>query len=132
MLLINIFSMCACYSSKMRDYYSDKNNFIKASGTIDHIKYSDDDIALHLGFSDLTPKFDDDAFKIVGDNVKIIKENKIDEKIEIGTNVEFITAPKYWGDGYVMPIVAITVDGEELLGFDEGYANFMTWYEETH
>ena len=29
-----------------------------------------------------------------------------------------------------MPMVAVSIDGEELLGFDEGYANFMKWLEE--
>ena len=131
-LLVNIFIMCACYSSKMKDYYLEEENFINVSGTIDHIKYSDNNEMLYLGFSDLMPKCDDDTFKIVGENVSIIKANGIDEKIEIGTKIEFVTAPKCWGDGYVMPIVAITVDGEELLAFEEGYANFMTWFEETH
>lgn len=40
-----------------------------------------------------------------------------------------MTAPRYFGDGYVMPIVAISVDGEQLLDYEEGYANFMEWLE---
>ncbi|HIV47949.1 MAG TPA: hypothetical protein H9749_09110, partial [Candidatus Acutalibacter stercorigallinarum] len=69
------------------------------------------------------------AFKIVGDNVQIVLENGISEKIKLGDTVEFVTAPRYFGDGYVMPIVAISVDGEQLLDYEEGYANFMEWLE---
>jgi len=132
-LLVNIFSMCACYSSKMKDYYSDKNNFIETTGTITHIANNEKEDALYLGFSkDLEPSCEATDFKIVGKNHTILKQKDIYAKIEKGTKIEFVTAPKCWGDGYVMPIVAITVDGEELLAFEEGYANFMTWFEETH
>lgn len=29
-----------------------------------------------------------------------------------------------------MPIVALSVDGEEILGFEEGYDNLQDWLEE--
>ena len=41
--------------------------------------------------------------------------------------VVFITAPRHFGDGYVMPIVAISINGESLLDFNDGYANLMNW-----
>ena len=41
--------------------------------------------------------------------------------------VSFMTAPRYFGDGYIMPIVEISVDGEELLSFEEGYENLLEW-----
>lgn len=65
----------------------------------------------------------------MGKNLLIVRENKIDEKIEIGDRIEFITAPKYFGDGYVMPIAEITVNGEKLLAFEEGFPNFLDWLE---
>lgn len=58
-----------------------------------------------------------------------MQKNNIDEQIKIGDTIQFVTAPKYFGDGYVMPIVAISVDGEVLLEFEEGYANFLKWLE---
>ncbi len=127
LLCLLVFST-SCTARKMKDYYSQKNNYVNATGIVTHISYNEDKSALYLGFSDLTPQFDDDSFKIVGDNVLIVQQNGIDEKIKIGDQVDFITAPKYFGDGYVMPIVAISVDGEELLSFDEGYKNLMKLY----
>lgn len=129
LLLIGIFVLSACNSTKMKEYYRQKDNFINATGTIRHIAYNDDNSALYLGFSDLSPTFDDNSFKIVGDNLSIVQKNNIDEKIKIGDKIEFITAPRYFGDGYVMPIVALSVNGEDLLEFEEGYDNFLKWLE---
>ncbi len=127
LLISHLFLMSACDSPEMMGYYLQKDHYIEATGTIIHIKYNENQDELYLGFSDLEPTFDDVDFKIVGDNLSVVQQNGIDEKIELGTSVEFITAPRYFGDGYVMPIVGLTVDGEELLSFDEGYENFMDW-----
>ena len=129
LLLLYILVLSACDSTKIKEYYKEKDNFVTATGTIIHIAYSKDNTELYLGFSDLTPTFDDINFKIVGDNLSIVQKNNIDEKIKIGDKIEFITAPRYFGDGYVMPIVAVSVNGEELLEFEEGYANFLKWLE---
>lgn len=126
LLCLIIFST-SCTTTKMRDYYSQKNNYINATGIVSHISYNEDKTALYLGFSDLTPQFDDNSFKIVGDNLPIVQEKGIDEKIKIGDQVDFITAPRYFGDGYVMPIVEISVNEEELLGFEEGFTNLLKW-----
>lgn len=119
--------LTSCTTPKMRDYYSQKENYISATGIVINISYNEDMSVLYLGFSDLEPKFDDIDFDIVGDNLSIVRENGIDEKIKIGDQVDFITAPKYFGDGYVMPIVAISVNEEVLLNFQDGYDNFMKW-----
>jgi hypothetical protein len=120
----------SCMAAKMKSYYSEKNNYVNATGIVTHIAYSEDGSALYFGISDLNPKFDDISFKIVGENLLIAQQNGIDEKVEMGDEVDFITAPRYFGDGYVMPIVGISVEGEELLGFEEGYVNLQNWLED--
>lgn len=117
----------ACTAAKMQNYYSQKQNYINATGIVTHISYNEDKSALYLGFSDLSPQFDDNSFKIVGDNLKLVQQNGIEEKIKIGDQVDFITAARYFGDGYVMPIVGISVNKEELLNFEEGYSNLLKW-----
>ena len=130
LFLLNIlFSSCR-FTPKMIEYYAQKENYVTAIGTITHIAYNEDRTALYLGFSDLTPQFSDDTFKVVGDNFLIVQEKEIDKKIYIGKQVEFVSATKYFGDGYVMPIVAISVDGETLLTFDEGFENFQEWIKD--
>ena len=44
-------------------------------------------------------------------------------------NIEIATAPRYFGNGYKMQIVALSIDGYTLLEFEEGYDNLMDWYE---
>ncbi len=124
-LLCNFIMLTACAS--YLKYYSNQENYINATGIVSHIKYGEDNKSLYLGFSELSPVLDDTNFKIVGKNLLIVQEKGIDQKISLGDKVEFITAPKYFGDGYIMPIVALSVNGEVLLEFEEGYNNLIEW-----
>ena len=97
-----------------------------ATGIIERIVYEKDYIYLQL--TELTADdFDGNGFEIVGENLSIVKEKGIKQKIALGTQIEFVSAPKYFGDGHGLPIVEITVDGETLLKFEEGYANLLKW-----
>ena len=116
---------CSCNSNKKAQYYSQKENYINVTGTVSSIKYNKNFTTLYLEFYDLSPVLDDTCFKIVGENLKIVQRNGIDEKICLGEQISFITAPKYFGDGYVMPIVGISAKGETLLDFEEGYINLL-------
>lgn len=122
--------LCSCNSSQKIEYYSKREHYISVTGTVSHVKYNEDSTALYVGFSELSPVLDDTCFKIVGDNLEIVQTNQIDDKLKIGEEIIFITAPRYFGDGYVMPIVAISVNGENLLEFEEGYENLLDWLSE--
>ena len=119
--------LTSCLSIRYRIYYPVKDNYIEVSGVVIHMKYSDDHTELCIAFSDMDRKLDDRSFEIVGENLRTVEKNGIDDKIKIGDRVTFVTAPKYFWDGYVMPIVAISANGESLLDFDEGFKNFMDY-----
>ena len=119
--------LTSCLSIRYRIYYPVKDNYIEVSGVVIHMKYNKDHTELHIAFSDMDRKLDDRSFEIVGENLRTVEKNGIDDKIKIGDRVTFVTAPKYFGDGYVMPIVAISANGESLLDFDEGFKNFMDY-----
>lgn len=123
-----LWGLSGCQAAQMREYYEEKSNYIEAKGTVSHISYDEESESIYIDFSSTAPVFDDTCFKIVGDNCNIAKENGIEGILKIGSEVSFITAPQYFGDGYVMPIVGLTVDGEEILSFDEGYNNLLKWY----
>ena len=122
-----LLSSCFSYTMKKKVYYSQEDNYVNAMGTVTRIYYNDDYTAPSFVFTELTPRFDGPTFKIVGDNLSIVEDRGINQKIKVGDRVEFITAPRYFGDGYVMPIVAISINGEELLTFDEGFPNLLKW-----
>lgn len=127
---IMLIFLCSCDSHEKIKYYSQKENYISVIGTVSNIKYNENSAALYVDFSELSPVLDDTCFKIVGENLEILKTKKIDDKLRIGEQITFITAPKYFGDGYIMPIVAIAICGESLLDFDEGYNNLLNWLSE--
>lgn len=119
--------LSACRSSTMETYYEQRENYISVSGTVSHISFDEESCALYIEFSDLVPSLDDTRFKVVGEHVGLLREKAGDPAIKIGDRAEFVTAPKYFGDGYVMPIVALTVEGSVLLEFEEGLDNFLDW-----
>ena len=124
-LIIVLSLLCSgcTYKHRMFSYYSNKDNYVTVSGTINYINYCEDEII--IAFSDLSESFDDDHFKIIGENYELVIERGIEEHLAIHTTVTFTTAPKYFGDGYIMPIVAIWMDDMMFLEFEEGYANFL-------
>ena len=119
--------LCSCNSSGTIEYYSQKENYISVTGTVSSIKYNEEATALYIDFSELSSVLNDTCFNIVGENLEIVKANRIDDKLKIGEQITFVTAPKYFGDGYVMPIVAISISGENMLDFEEGYNNLLDW-----
>ena len=128
-LLCCVLVLCSCTSYKQREiaYYADQNNYVTASGTVTHMQYTDNGETLFLGFEDLSFSFYDTSFRIVGENLVIARQNGIDEKLALGDRVELISAPRIFGDGYAVPIVGLTVDGETLLTFEQGYDNWLKW-----
>lgn len=129
-LFIVLVLLCSCRSPEKVKYYSQKENYISVTGIVSSIKYDEDSLALYVDFSELSPVLDDTCFKIVGENLKTVQTNKIDKKLKTGEQITFITAPKYFGDGYVMPIVGISTNSETLLEFEEGYINLLNWLSE--
>ena len=122
--------LCSCNSHGKLKYYSQRENYISVTGIVSNTTYNEESTALYIEFSELLPVLDDICFKIVGENLEIVQTNKIDDKLKTGEQITFITAPKYFGDGYVMPIVAISINGENLLDFEKGYANLLDWLSE--
>lgn len=126
LLVFSILVLSSCTNAKI-DYYSLKANYVDAVGTVESISYNEDYASIYFNFTDIAPSFDNTCFKIVGQNVKIVLEKDIYAKIQIGDQVQFVTAPRHFGDGYIMPIVSISVEGEELLTFEDGYRNLLKW-----
>ena len=132
-----LLSLPSCVRREMKDYYSDRDNYITVTGTVSHMKYNDWGDILYLGFSDTefqTPQtdlknFESNTFKIVGENLDVVQQHGVDDKIEIGDKVTFVVAPSIFYDAYAIPIVSISTDDECLLGFDEGVSNLLDWLD---
>lgn len=124
-ILLECFILLSSCSNEMYIYYSNYENYVEVTGKISYLNYNDDNDELYIAFDDLSGSFSDNCFKISGKNFAIIKNNNIENAIECGKIVEFVSAPKYYGDGYVMPIVSITIDDVCFLDIDEGIYNLL-------
>lgn len=124
-LLINVclINLTSCYRNRKYEYYADESNFVTVTAEISFL--NETETTLYIEFSNLPEIFSDDYFKIISENWEIVKQKMGNDHFSIGDEVTFITAPKYFGDGYVMPIVAISFNGEWLLEYEQGYKNFL-------
>ena len=126
-IILLLLCLAGCQSE---DYYADESNYITAVGTVVHIQYTNDGEELYLGISGLGSEFADVNFRIIGASLTAAQGRGIDGKLQIGDEVTFISAPSYFGDGYVVPIAALTVHGETLVEFDEGFESIRQWMAE--
>lgn len=129
MVCICCLNLTSCYQQREYKYYSDESNFITVTAEIFFLNYDEDNAVLYLGFLNLPEVFSDNCFKITGDNWKVIEQRGGKDCFAIGDEITFITAPRYFGNGYVMPIVAVSIKGEVLLEYEQGYENFMSEYK---
>lgn len=125
-LFVLVASSCATTNNKKIDYYSSEKNYVEVTGIINHVVFDEEQQILYLGFSDLSKELDDDCFKIVGNSYYIVS-NTDKDLIQIGKTATFVTAPKYFGDGYVMPIVSLTIDDITILKYDVGLSGYLDW-----
>ena len=120
-----VVSSCSTSNDEKINYYSNEQNYVEITGTINHIAFDEEQEALYLGFANLSKETDDNCFKIVGDSYSIVVAHK--DILQTGKTATFVTAPKYYGNGYVMPIVSLTIDGNNILEYEVGFLNFLDW-----
>lgn len=114
-------------------HYKNKDNYVEYVGNVTDYHFyesTNGETELYIFFNDpdVSKEFGDYQFVVKGKSMEIITEKGIKDKIKVGSVVEFTAAPGIFGDGYAIPLVAITVDGDELLTFDEGYENLLDMY----
>ncbi len=127
LLIVPLFFFSLTDNSREIAYCSDKDNYVKASGTVEFISYSNYQDHYNLTLTDMTEDFPDSNFSIEGKNFFTAKENGTTYKVIKGTKIDFVSIRRFFGDGYTLPIVALSVNGEELLSFEEGYQNYLEW-----
>ena len=119
-----LFTGCAQIDTQ---YYMDQRNYVTADGKVCHIAYNDDQTELYIGIEECPEGFSDVTFKLAGECLTIARENGIDDVLQLGDGITFVAAPRYFGDGYVVPLTAIWVEDQCLLDFEQGYDGLMNW-----
>ena len=124
MMIIFIFIIFGCQPSNkklansMLEKYCDDNNYVKVSGIV--MQYDGNEMLVEC--NDL--------------NKYISYENGITEfyvysnetlDIDVGNEIEFITVPYHFYNGHKLPIVAININENILLSFEDGKENLIEW-----
>ena len=128
LVLIALFLLVGCSKMHEKKYYADINNFITDEAVVDNVIYNEKEGYIVLWLSEIDEAYQCSDFIIKGNNVDLVLENGILDKIEIGDTITYTSAPRIFGNGYFMPIIEISVSGEELLNVDDGYKNLMDLY----
>ena len=130
-MIVLLLALAGCggvAKSVEKEYYMDINNYITEEAVVDTITYDKKLEYIGIRLSDISDAYQGERFIIEGENLDIVLSNGILEKIEPNSVIEFTSAPAFFGNGYLMPIVQLSIDGETLLSFEEGYANLLERY----
>ena len=130
-MIVLLLALAGCggvAKSVEKEYYMDINNYITEEAVVDTITYDKKLEYIGIRLSDISDAYQGERFIIEGENLDIVLSNGILEKIEPNSVIEFTSAPAFFGNGYLMPIVQLSINGETLLSFEEGYANLLERY----
>lgn len=128
LVLIILFQLVGCSKKHEKEYYADINNFITEEAVVDNIIYNEAEEYIVFWLSEIDEAYECSDFIIEGNNVDLALQNGIFDKIEIGDVITYTSAPRIFGNGDFMPIIQISISGEELLNLDDGYKNLMDLY----
>ena len=128
LILTMLFSISGCYSAQMKAYYADMENFITGDATVKNITYYPEYNQITLWLYDTDPSYQSTTFGIKGNNVSVALENGILDKVKIGDTITVTSAPRYFYNGYDMPIIGLSIGDIEILNIETGHQNLMDMY----
>jgi len=109
-------------------YYAQEENFVEVTGEVEHLAWNEEEERVAFSLTSRPEGFVEATFDIEGDSFYIVADKGGAEHLKVGAVVTFMAAPRYFGDGYIVPAASLTVDGVELLSFEEGYENLLGMY----
>lgn len=131
-LLLTACDFNAPLRNKMLDYYNKDDNYVQVTGVILKTEYLEEIDQLRIGIEMLTK---DHSFSSVVEvehvDFVIVHWSQYNFELETNDTVVFTSAPFYFYNGHIYPIVEIWKDGQEYLSFQEGKAAYIEWIENT-
>ena len=127
-VLVVVISMLSGCKYHEKEYYANFDHFITEEAVVEKINYNEEDKYIVLILGEIDETYQDNNFIIRSDNADIVLENGLLYTLQIGDVITFTSAPQIFGDGYMMPIVSLSVEGKELLNINIGYQNLMNGF----
>lgn len=113
--------------NKMVAYYSQDKNYFELSGTVKSVEYREDIDELFIEMDILT---DEHHFPLNGDGYgefTVVNWSKLSFHLEINDTIALTSAPDYFYNGHILPIVSVKKGDDEYLSFAKGKANYLSW-----
>ena len=125
---LSVVILLLSYTPREYFYYKDTSNYTELTGDIDSVKYYEDGDVI-VTFATLSEKLSVPverlAFSFLLNKGNEEEMNAVRDVLQVGNAIAFITAPRYFGDGYNVPIVSISFNGKEIVTFDDGYSRLV-------
>ena len=135
LFLILILSACdfnAPLRNKMLDFYNQNSNYVQLTGVVMKMECLEELDQLRIGVKILT---ENHSFSSVVENeyvdFVIVNWSVNSFELKINDTIDFTSAPFYFYNGHIYPIVEIKKDGQEYLSFHEGKDNYLKWINDT-
>ena len=120
------------YYLQEKTYYEDDDNYMNFEGVIEEIydEGEDEGIAiLKITVSENSQYLTEDYFKLIHDIYEVVYENGFFTDVAVGDTVSFVAAPEYFGDGYNVPIVALSKGETTYIDFTLGKKLLLDRYD---
>jgi hypothetical protein len=118
--------------NKMLPYYENDQSYGKLEGIILSVEYSKDldELFLKIIADGTNPEFEERSRTEGYMRFVLVHWSEYAFPLEEGDTVVFTSAPMYFYNGHVWPIVQLEKEGIEYLSLFEGKANYLRWIEE--
>lgn len=112
------------------DYYYNKRFFEKIECVVEDFYIDEERLTVGLVLDHNNMNFDK-YFIIQAKNYEILEDKGFLELLDKGLEIEIVSAPGYFGDGWNYPIVEIKIDNVTYLDFTVGFENNLEYYKES-
>ncbi len=127
--VILVLRMQKTWDFRQYRYYKETKNFISLTVEVEDFYYVAGEgrriEAYYLVTTSKPTGFSDRTFVIEGRNAELVRLTGAEQKISRGSLIEIISAPRYFYDGYDMPIAGMTIQNDDVLLFPTGYENLQ-------
>ncbi len=124
-----LLAFCSCnfntpLRKKMLEYYSDDDNYVELQGSV--ISPEND-----RGYMEIDILTESHGFPLNAQTGYGEFESGLIYNLNPGDEITFISAPMYFYNGHVLPIMALKKDEVVILAFEDGKSSYLAWIEES-
>ena len=130
-----LMTTCDCNAplrNKMLNYYTQESNYQQLTGRIISIKYFDDVDELFIEIDILTENHNFPLNATTGyGEFDIVDWSNYQFLLQEKEIIVFTSAPMYFYNGHILPIVKLEKNNQEFLSLSCGMDNYCNWIKKT-